>query len=142
MKDIPGYEGLYAATSCGKIYSYKSKKFLKLRKRKDDYLQVCLYKDGAVKTYRVHRLIAATYLANPENLPCVNHKDEDKTNNSVNNLEFCDAKYNNNYGSRLKKIRKKVQCVETQEIFSSVTEAAIKNNVSKGNICNALKGIY
>lgn len=83
MRDIPGYEELYAATSCGKIYSYKAKKFLKPGKTKDGYLFVILYKDGVHKCYRVHRLIAATYLPNPDNLPQVNHKDEDKSNNSV-----------------------------------------------------------
>lgn len=142
MRDIPEYEGLYAATSCGKIWSYRSKKFLKLKKRKDGYLQITLCKDGTRKTYRVHRLIAATYLDNPENLAFVNHIDENKTNNCVENLEYCTAKYNNNYGTRLEKIRKKVVCIETQEVFDSIKEAAIKNNVSKGNICNALKGVY
>ena len=57
MKDVVGYEGLYAVTSCGKVYSYKSKKFLKPLKDKDGYLQVNLHKDGEQKTYKIHRLV-------------------------------------------------------------------------------------
>lgn len=68
MKYIPGYEGLYAATSCGKVFSYRKKKFLSPRKNNSGYLRVALYKDGKVKDFLVHRLIAATYLENPENL--------------------------------------------------------------------------
>lgn len=85
----------------------------------------------------IHRLVAETYLPNPLNLPQVNHIDENKANNALPNLEFCDAAYNSNYSNA-----KKVICVETGEVFNSITEAAIKNNVSKGNICNALKGVY
>ena len=140
MRDIKGYEGLYAATEDGRIFSYKSNKFLKLGKRKDDYLQVNLYKDGKQKKYLVHRLIASTYLDNPENLSQVNHKDEDKSNNSVQNLEYCDAKYNNSYGTRLEKIRKKILCVETNEVFESITEAAKAKNTNLGSISHCCKG--
>ena len=146
MKDIPGYEGLYAATEDGRIFSYRSKRFLKPRLNKKGYCRVQLYKNGKGKDFYIHRLIAATYLDNPENLSQVNHKDEDKSNNSVQNLEFCDAKYNNNYGTgkerSAKSRRKKIFCVETNQIFASETEAAIKNNVSKASINKALKGIY
>ena len=135
MKDIPGYEGLYAATSCGKVWSYRSKKFLKLRKNKDGYLQVNLYKDGKPKTYLVHRLVAETYLPNPLNLPQVNHKDEDKSNNALPNLEFCTAAYNSNYSNA-----KKVICVETQEAFDSLTDAAKAINRSVKTLNNHLKG--
>ena len=57
MKDVVGYEGLYAVTSCGKVWSYKSERFLKPWKRKDGYLQVGLHKDGEKKIYLVHRLV-------------------------------------------------------------------------------------
>ena len=129
MRDIPGYEGLYAATEDGRIFSYKSNKFLKLTKNNNNnYLYVHLYKDGTEKNCRVHRLIAATYLENPQNKPFVNHKDEDKSNNNVENLEFCDAKYNNNYGTiterAAKALSKKVICVETGIVYNSITEAA------------------
>ena len=133
MLDIPGYEGLYAATSCGRIISYRTKKFLSPRKINSGYLRVALYKNGKVKDFLVHRLIAATYLDNPENLSQVNHKDEDKSNNSVQNLEYCDAAYNSNYSNA-----KKVICLETSKIFNSITEAAKAVDIDPSNISNCL----
>ena len=104
MKDIVGYEGLYAVTSCGKVWSYKRKKFLKPYTVRGGYLQVKLLKDNEKKCCYVHRLIADAYIPNPENLPQINHRDENKTNNCLQNLEWCDAKYNSNYGTRNEKV--------------------------------------
>lgn len=70
------------------------------------YLTVILYKNGKSKKFLVHRLVAEAFLPNPDNLPEVNHKDEDKTNNRVENLEWCDRKYNINYGKRNDKVSK------------------------------------
>ena len=146
MRDIPGYEGLYAATSCGKVYSYRAKKFLKPTKNKDGYLRVGLCKDKKRKWYYIHRLIAEVYLPNPENLLFVNHKDEDKSNNCVNNLEWISHKDNCNFGTRNERIakacRKKVICLETNEIFNSVTEAAKSVNIDQSSISNCLAGRY
>jgi hypothetical protein len=102
MKDIPGYEGLYSATTDGQIWSHKSKKFLKPYTvgTYKKYLGVKLVKNGKAKSYRVHRLVAMTYLPNPDNLPQINHKDENPQNNCLENLEWCDAMYNNHYGTR------------------------------------------
>ena len=130
MKDIKNYEGLYAITSCGKVWSYKSKKFLKPGLLNTGYLLITLCKNGELKQFLVHRLVAEAYLPNPHNLPQVNHKDEVKTHNWINNLEWCDAKYNNNYGTRNKRASKKVQCIETGQIFDSITEAA--NFINRG----------
>ena len=85
MKDIPGYEGLYAATSCGKIWSYRRKQFLKGRNNGSGYLKVYLSKR---KSFAIHRLVAMTYLDNPNNLSDVNHIDGNICNNALTNLEW------------------------------------------------------
>ena len=100
MRDIPGYEGLYAATSCGKIWSHKNKMFLKPTIDKDGYYHLALYKKGKRKNEFVHRLVALTYVKNQNNYSQINHKDENKQNNSINNLEWCNVYYNINYGTR------------------------------------------
>ena len=99
---IKGYEGLYEVSDQGRVRSLKSGKerILKPQRNTCGYLKFCLYKNGEHKMYLVHRLVAQTFIPNPNNLPEVNHKDEDKTNNKVSNLEFCDKKYNINYGTR------------------------------------------
>lgn len=104
MKDIKGYEGIYAITSCGRVWSYRSKKFLKPRPDRDGYLRVNLKLNGKEKTIHIHRLVAETYLPNPDNLPQINHKDEVKSHNWINNLEWCTASYNVNYGARNQKM--------------------------------------
>jgi hypothetical protein len=107
MKDIKGYEGLYAITSCGKVWSHKNKRFLKLQYNSNrpnfKYFRVYLYKDGKPTPYQVHRLVAEAYIPNPNNLPLVNHKDENKFHNWVNNLEWCTYLYNNTYGTALQR---------------------------------------
>lgn len=107
MVDISGYEGLYAVTSCGKIWSYVSNKFLRPCYDKNGYILVTLHKDKRLKTFKVHRLVAQAYISNPNNLPQINHKDENIRNNCVNNLEWCTSKYNCNYGSRNSRIAEK-----------------------------------
>ena len=88
MKDIVGYEGLYAITSCGKVWSYLRKKFLKPADNGTGYLFVLLHKDGKVRNRYVHRLVAEAYLPNPENLPQVDHIDGNKMHNFLNNLQW------------------------------------------------------
>lgn len=144
MRDIPGYEGLYAATSCGKIWSYKSEKFLKPRNHQDGYLLITLSKQGKATTYVVHRLIAQTYIPNPENKPQVNHKDENKQNNCVNNLEWVTISENVNYGTRSsragKTIGKPVYCVELDKTFDTLTAAAQELGMSAASISRCCKG--
>lgn len=81
-------------------------KLVKLNERKDGYLQVGLYKNGKTDSTFVHRLVAQTFLPNPENLPEVNHIDEDKTNNRVDNLEWKSHKGNCNHGTRNQRVAK------------------------------------
>lgn len=135
MRDIKDYEGLYAITSCGRVWSYRSKKFLKPRKARNDYLRVCLYKDGRCEDYYIHRLVAEAYIPNPNNLPQVNHKDRVRSHNWINNLEWCDAKYNVCYSSS-----KKVKCVETGEVFDTIHEAAESIGRATTNIVATLNG--
>lgn len=101
-KDIPSYPGMYEVSNLGRVR--RNGKILKPIKDRYGYLLVNLYKNGIVRKFLVHRLVALAFLPNPQNLPQVNHKDENKTNNCLDNLEWCDSKYNNNYGTRLKKV--------------------------------------
>ena len=139
MKDIPGYEGLYAATEDGQIWSYYSNKCLKQNKSSNGYYKVNLSKDGVSHTYQAHKLIALTFLPNPDNLPQINHKDENKANNAVSNLEWISQIDNLNYGTRNQRISKRVYCVETGEQFNSVKEAAEAINMTNPALIRALK---
>ncbi len=127
MKDIPGMEGQYAVTSCGKVWSYKSNKFLSQMTDKDGYKRVNLYIDGKMHRYGVHRLVALTYLENPEGKPTVNHKDECAAHNWVGNLEWATMAEQNIYGSR-KSFCRPVTCVETGITYPSAAEAARATN--------------
>lgn len=106
-KDVVGYEGLYKVSNLGNVKNCLSGRILKLCNDKDGYKILNLYKNGVRKTYRVHRLVSKAFLTNPNNLQQVNHKDEDKTNNRVDNLEWCDAKYNLNFGTAQERKAKK-----------------------------------
>ena len=141
MKDIKNYEGLYAVTSCGKVWSYKRKKFLVPKHSVKGYLFVSLWKDGVFKTKLIHRLVAEAYIPNPNNMPQINHRDENKENNCLQNLEWCDAKYNNNYGTRNDKIKKPILQFTLDGEF--VREWPSASDVSKeiqSNIVSCLKG--
>lgn len=140
MRDIKGYEGLYAVTSCGKVYSYRRNKFLKPQKQLTGYLMVQLKKDDKTKNCYVHRLVAEAYLDNPDRLPEVNHKNEDKTKNHVSNLEWCTRSYNLNYGTRISQYYKAVYCVELDKTFNSLKEAAQAFNLAYTNLSACLNG--
>lgn len=113
------------------------------------YYRVHLCKDGKAKWYSVHRLVAETFIPNPDNLPEVNHKDEDKLNNRVDNLEWCNSRYNTNYGTRNKRISKTnmnsilsrpVRCIETNIIYPSVMEARRQTGIFDTAIGKVCKG--
>ena len=101
LKDIPGLEGFYQASNDGHIYSVRSKKFLK-EASVNNYCLVTICCPNLVKDEYVHRLVALAfcYNPNPEHFKEINHKDECKFNNKPENLEWCDRKYNMNYGTR------------------------------------------
>ena len=92
-KDIKEYEGLYTIDENGNIKN-KDGYQKKINVAKNGYCIVDLYKNNIRHTYTVHRLVAQAFLDNPYNLDVVNHKDGDKTNNCVSNLEWCDYSYN------------------------------------------------
>lgn len=126
MKDIKGYEGLYAITSCGRVWSYRTEKFMKSHVNKFGYERIQLTdSNGNRKKFYVHVLVAKTYIPNKNKLPQVNHKDEIKTHNYINNLEWCTNEYNQNYGTRLKRISEKnkknfhIRCIENDKIYTS-----------------------
>ena len=124
MKDIKGYEGLYAVTSCGKVWSYRSKKFLSPATNRQGYYFVLLYdEDGNKKGKRVNRLVAETYIPNPDNLPIVGHENDIKTDNRLSNLYWTDHKENSTHNDCNIKRGKKVRCVETGEVYDSMVLA-------------------
>lgn len=103
-KPVKGYEEKYFVTSRGRVWSTYRNMWLTLVPAKDDYRKVNLYLNGKMKTYQVHRLVAAAFIDNPDNLPEINHKNEIRYDNVVENLEWCTHVYNLQYGNRNKKI--------------------------------------
>lgn len=153
-KDIQGFEGIYQVSNLGRVRNVlffnggrdkkdprckKEVRILTPKKKKDGYLEVHL-SSGKKDFYPVvHRLVAAAFIPNPNNLPQVNHKDENKSNNCVDNLEWCTGKYNLEYGtgrSRSHNGHKKAilqldkETGEVLKIWESATDAAI----AKGDI--------
>ena len=110
-RDIEGYEGLYQVSNLGRVRSLDHlvndgiREYIRkgrvriLTKASTGYYIVTIHNRKS-KNCLVHRLVAQAFIPNPDNLPDINHKDEDKTNNTVDNLEWCDKQYNNNYGTR------------------------------------------
>lgn len=157
-KAIAGYEG-YAVSNLGRVKSlkYDKEKILKPYKHRDGYLFVYLYRNGKRKMFYVHRLVASAFIQNPEGFEQVNHKDENKTNNCVDNLEFCNAKYNNNYGTHTRRSAAaqinhpaKSKAVEASRFsdfrtiehrFASVAEAN-RNGYFLGNVSACCNGRY
>lgn len=128
-KPIGGYGGKYEVSDLGRVR--QGEKSVNQYKDGKGYLRVSLYKDGAERNFKVHRLVALAFIPNPDNLPMVNHKDEVKTNNSVENLEWCTSLYNTNYGTGKYRAAKTrwVAIIGTdkegnEHRFSSIQEAA------------------
>ena len=142
MKDIKGYEGLYAITSCGRVWSYRSKKFLKPKRRKDNYLEVCLCKNGNQKSKLIHQLVAEAYLPNPNNYPVVLHLDgaESRDHNWINNLKWGTQKENCNEPIYKGRRSKRIRCIETGEIYPSMKEAERQIGIAAGSISNCCHG--
>ena len=146
-RDIPNYDG-YQVSNLGRVKSKKT--ILKPQTTKKGYLYVCLYKNKKAKHYYIHRLVAQAFIPNVENLPCINHKNENNKNNCVNNLEWCNQKYNNNYGNhnlkliktKTKKYGKKIDQYDLQGNFiktwNSIREIERELGINNSNIWKCL----
>ena len=149
-KAVKGYEGLYEVSNLGRVKSLPRngtvlcKKILKYSLDKCGYRQVILSKNNVRKSAKIHRLVAEAFLQNENNFPSINHKDENKQNNDVSNLEWCSHSYNNSYNGRAKKVAerkyKQVLCIELNTIFESLTDAEKRTKIRVGNICSCCKG--
>ena len=158
-RDVKGYEGRYMVSNLGRVkslnYSNTGKEgILNARDNGKGYLRVKLWKDGKNKNCRINRLVAQAFLENPQNLPEVNHKDEDKTNNCVENLEWCSRSYNITYNGRAKKVGEKntnnpkiskpVFSVNKESglimYWESIMEAERCTGINNGNIIKCCKG--
>lgn len=165
---VKGYEGLYAVSNTGQVKSlFRYKKVLKPNITKRGYCSVELFKDGQSKRLLIHRLVAEAFISNQDNLPQVNHIDENPMNNSADNLEWCTAKYNMNYGEGAKarhlkidystekrkqiarengkKVSKPVLQIKNGQIvnrFESAKMTSKLTGIDHGHICDAANGKY
>lgn len=157
-RSIKGYEGLYEVSNFGLVRSLDREVdgsrnggvrkikgvILKPGVKADGYLQVHLSKGNEKGHYYVHRLVIEAFSSNPNGLPQVNHIDEDKTNNHIDNLEWVSSKENINHGERTAKTRKIVEQYTMNGDFvkeyRSLTEASLITGVASSNIGNVCNG--
>ena len=166
-KDIKGYEGFYQVSDLGRVKSLErdvfnsrgivyhlKEKILVPNLDRGGYTNVGLYKNGKRKFMLVHRLVALAFIPNPENKSQINHRDEVKTNNVVENLEWCSAQENANYGTRIQRCvqnrksqklgnapsAKSVFCVELNKKFDSIRRAEEELGIDSSAIGKACKG--
>lgn len=157
-KQVDGYGGFYEVSNLGRVRSkeritdiqsychiMRKPRILKAQSN-GKYNRVVMSFDGKHRQVLIHRLVAETFLPNPDNLPEVNHKDEDKTNNNVSNLEWCTRLYNVNYGTKIKrhsefmtKTKGRAVCQYTKagelvNTFKSVSEASREMGIDVSNI--------
>ena len=163
-KDIEGYNGLYQISTLGRIKSLDRKVFnngtFQLIKGKilnpcnngNNYLYINLCKNSEIKRVAIHRLVAQAFIDNQNNFTQVNHKDENKINNCVDNLEWCSPKYNANYGTRNKRMKDNIIKKYSKKViqydldgnfireFNSIEDTAKHFNVTSQSINRCCKG--
>lgn len=164
-KPIVGYEEFYEVSSLGRVKGLdrrvknkNGERFAKgvikqTKLNNNGYEIISLFKNGKEKTYLIHRLVAQAFIPNPNNFPEINHRDEIKTNNRLDNLEWCDRKYNRHYGTRIERCAKKhckpiVQLSKKGDlicVFESAAKAGEKLNIDRRSLskcCNKQKTAY
>lgn len=143
---IEGFEK-YEVSNLGKVRNIKSGRTLKPRLH-NGYLRYCLYENNKRKDLLLHRIIATAFIDNPEGKPCVNHIDENKTNNDLSNLEWCSVRENNIHGTRIKRAAekrfKKVIQLDLNDnvlsVFESMVQAERETGVSRNSISSCCNG--
>lgn len=151
VRDVVGYEGMYSVTDEGDVISnrrvidngrgeyVRESVVLKPGYRDGGYQMVVLFKDGVGKSASVHRLVAEAFIPNPDNLPEINHKDENPANNRVENLEWCTRQYNIEY-SKAKRVAQFDKDGEKLAEYRSISVAADMTGIGRTSINNALSG--
>lgn len=158
-KPVKDYEDYYLVSNLGNIksiekrvkngqgYRYIPSKILKPHKNKSGYMQVRLYKNKENKNCYIHRLVAEAFISNPNEYREINHIDENPSNNCISNLEWCDRKYNCNYGSHNEKMAnsKSIKVIQYDKdfnklkVWNSLNDIKRNTNFSIGNICICCK---
>lgn len=147
-KNIKGFEELYQISNLGQVKSLRNNLILKPGLAGIGYLSVNLCKDGKQNYKKIHRLVAEHFIENIDNLPCVNHKDGNKTNNNVENLEWCTSSYNNKEAYRLglKRSLKGKNNKYSKTLMKKVSQYDLQGNyIRKWNCINDIEkelGIY
>lgn len=149
--DIPGYETIYEISDVGVVRNKKTQRIIKAKDNGWGYLLTRLNKDGVRKGIAVHRLVAMTFISNPNKKPEVNHKDGNKLNNSVSNLEWVTRSENikhawhvlgkHNITNNDNHLKRQCVCVELNKIFSSLAEGARFVNGHVSSVHKACKGV-
>ena len=144
-RDIKGYEGLYQVSNTGKIKrlhstvlgkdgkTYIAQERILANRYNKGYASVQLSKYGKSKQLRVHRLVAQAFIPNPNNYPIINHKDENPSNNNIDNLEWCTPKYNTNYGNCKRKMseKAKLHTGENNNFYGKHHSESVKRRISE-----------
>ena len=140
MKDIENYEGKYAITEDGKVWSYKSNKFLKPSLDKDGYYKVSLCSNSKYKQFFIHRLVAIAFIPNPENKPTVDHIDGDIKNNNINNLRWATYyEQTENINWKNKRI-KPIICIENNIYYEGISDANRKLGLNMAHLSECVRG--
>lgn len=149
-KNIEETGNLYSVSNKGVVKRNKDGKIMKQYLHPNGYMNVKLTYNGKQRNYKAHRLVAKAFLPNPDNLPQVNHKDENRSNNLVENLEWCTSSYNCSYGTRTERIKPQISLPVIQydlngkllNKYPSIIEASRKVGCCDSGISKACRGIY